>query len=420
MDLLEYQAKELFKEVGIPILPSQTIHDPGELKRLQIPYPVVLKSQVRAGGRGRAGGIRFVENTIDAIAAARTIFNLPILGEYPEVILAEARYNAQQEFFLALLLDYQLQRPVLLGSVKGGMDVENLLEHMEKVVIDDEFSPFYARRLAKKMGMDEQLLKSVSAIIEKMYYLFLERDLDLVEINPLGVSADGEVMALDGKITVNDHALQRHPCLVSLISSTKPVPNSLSEDGEEKSFPFLGLNWLGESNNQGEIGIICNTLGLALASCDLIISEKGKLASCLILEENNSDLLVREQLEMGLKQMLKFPHLKVILLNVVSHSQISEQVGETIVNYLQPKLKQHLAQTSEERVTRPTKTASTSRKRTSKSRSSRSQIQYPQWVIRLANANITEIKDSLSVLDLHWVDSLEESISKTFSLLKSK
>ena len=88
MDLLEYQAKELFSQVGIPVLPSQPIEDPRKLKRLHIPYPVVLKSQVRAGGRGRAGGIRFVENTIDAIAAARTIFNLPILDEYPQVLLA--------------------------------------------------------------------------------------------------------------------------------------------------------------------------------------------------------------------------------------------------------------------------------------------------------------------------------------------
>jgi succinyl-CoA synthetase beta subunit len=92
MDLLEYQAKELFREVGIPVLPSQRIDRPTDLKALRIPYPVVLKSQVSVGNRGKAGGIRFVENTIDAIAAARTIFNLPISGEYPQVLLAEANY----------------------------------------------------------------------------------------------------------------------------------------------------------------------------------------------------------------------------------------------------------------------------------------------------------------------------------------
>ena len=111
MDLLEYQAKEIFAQVGIPILPSQPIHEPGGLKRLNIPYPIVLKSQVRAGGRGKAGGVKFVANTIDAIAAAHAIFHLPIAGEYPEVILAEARYNPQQEIFLAILPSQPIHEP---------------------------------------------------------------------------------------------------------------------------------------------------------------------------------------------------------------------------------------------------------------------------------------------------------------------
>merc|ERR1712178_539671 len=93
--------KELFHQVGIPVLPSQPIAKLSELKHLHIPYPVVLKSQVHSGGRGRAGGIRFVQNTIDAVAAAQAIFSLPILKEYPEVIRAEARYDAQEEFFLS-------------------------------------------------------------------------------------------------------------------------------------------------------------------------------------------------------------------------------------------------------------------------------------------------------------------------------
>ena len=120
MELLEYQAKKLFKMVGIPVLPSQTIRDPRKIKQLQIPYPVVLKSQVSSGGRGKAGGVRFVSNTIDAIAAARTIFNLSILGEYPEVILAEAHYNAVKELFLAVVLDYDRCCPVLWVQPLGG------------------------------------------------------------------------------------------------------------------------------------------------------------------------------------------------------------------------------------------------------------------------------------------------------------
>ena len=116
MDLLEYQAKEWFREIGIPVLPSQRIDRPRDLKGLKIPYPVVLKSQVRTGGRGKAGGVKIVTNTIDAIAAAQTIFNLPILGEFPEVLLAEAKYNSDREFYLAIVIDAVARRPLLLGA----------------------------------------------------------------------------------------------------------------------------------------------------------------------------------------------------------------------------------------------------------------------------------------------------------------
>lgn len=421
MDLLEYHAKKLFNEVGIPILPSQPIHDPGELKRLHIPYPVVLKSQVRAGGRGKSGGIRFVENTIDAIAAARAIFSLPILGEYPEVILAEARYNAQEEFFLAVVLDYQLQRPVLLGSVKGGMNVEALLEYMQRVVIEDEFSPFYARRLAKKMGIAEGLIQSVSTIIEKMYYLFIEQDLDLIEINPLGVDAQKEVMALDGKISANDYALARHPELIRLISSKKDFLEVSIEDNEtgtEIETPG-NLQWLEGFDELGNVGIICNSLGLALTSWDLIIHQQGKPSCCLILKEDSYCPSLFQQLEIGLEQMMESSALKVVLVNIVGSPEVSETVAKAIANYLQPQLKQQLPQKGEERVIRATGAAST-RKRLAKTRSQPSQPHQIEWVIRLINGEIEPIQESLSLLPLYWTKTLDDAVSKTISILKYK
>jgi succinyl-CoA synthetase beta subunit len=239
MDLLEYQAKELFREVGIPVLPSQRIDHPRDLKRLEIPYPVVLKSQVPTGGRARAGGIRFVENTIDAIAAARAVFNLSILGQYPQVLLAESRYDAEQEFFLAVILDYSLGRPVLLGSPQGGINVEAVIEKMQRVVVEQEFSPFYARRLALKMGLQGNLIEVVSGIIQKMYQLFVQKDLDLIEINPLAINSTGEAMALDGKISANDYAIGRHGELATLGTMTrnprtnhKPSHNLLNLTGQ--------------------------------------------------------------------------------------------------------------------------------------------------------------------------------------------
>ncbi|WP_013323785.1 ATP-grasp domain-containing protein [Gloeothece verrucosa] len=420
MDLLEYHAKELFDEVGIPVLPSQPIHDTGELKRLQIPYPVVLKSQVRAGGRGKSGGIRFVENTIDAIAAARAIFSLPILGEYPEVILAEARYDAQEEFFLAVVLDYQLQRPVLLGSVKGGMDVEALLEYMQRVVIEEEFSPFYARRLVKKMGIAEGLIESVSTIIEKMYYLFWEKDLDLIEINPLGVNAQGEVMALDGKISVNDCALDRHPELACLICSKKDYLQGAAEENALRDCEtVVDLHWLEGVDELGNVGIICNSHGLALTTWDLIVQAQGKPNYCLILEEGSDCPSLSQQLELGLEQMMELSALKAVLVNIVASPEVSETVAQAIANYLQPQLKQQLPQKGEERIIRATG-AGSSRKRLVKTRSQSSKPQQIQWVIRLINGEVQPIQESLSLLPLHWTKTLDDAVNQTISILKSK
>ena len=410
MDLLEYQAKQLFDEVGIPILPSQTIDDSREIKKLQIPYPVVLKSQVRAGGRSRAGGIRFVENTIDAIAAARAIFNLPILGEYPQVLMAEARYDAKREFFLAVVLDYQLQFPVLLGSASGGIDIEALLDNMQKVVVEEEFSAFYARRLAIKMELQGVLLQSVSAILEKMYHLFIDKDLDIIEINPLGVSTDGQIMALDGKITVNDRALKRHPDLISL---AMPKP-SLSEDPE---IPEPRL--LESFDDKGNIGIICNSALLAQATWDLISQEKGKLACCLIVGETDQGELLSSsslalQMEQALERALAVPGLKTLLINVLGGTPITQAVAQAVERYWQQQIEQAHSK-NEERTERATGAAS--RRRSS---SPRQEVDPPQWVVRLAVAEIEPIKEQLAAMPIHWNDDLETAVSQTISLAKSK
>jgi succinyl-CoA synthetase beta subunit len=420
MDLLEYQAKKLFTRVGIPILPSQTIADTSEIKRLQIPYPVVLKSQVRAGGRGRAGGIRFVENTIDAIAAARTIFNLSILGEFPEVILAEARYNAEQEFFLAILLDYQLQRPVLLGSTRGGIDVETLLEYMQKVVVDDDFSPFFARRLAIAMGLSGKLIHAVSSIIEKMYCLFEANDLDIVEINPLAVSVDGELMALDGKISVNDNAIARHPNIVSLVASKKE--SNASATCATTPEP----RWLEHVDDKGNISIISNSLGLALTSWDLLVQDKGKPSCCLVIGEEVSGKWLDEetlehQLEDAIEQLMEVRGLKVILINLLANQEILERLAQTLQELLQPHLIQNSDRKGEERTTRATNAASALRKRSLPSRSSKMQPdEPPQIVIRLGGGEIKSFKENLSELPIHWTDDLDDAIAQTISIAKSK
>ncbi len=409
MDLLEYQAKELFHQVGIPVLPSQPIAKLSELKHLHIRYPVVLKSQVHSGGRGRAGGIRFVQNTIDAVAAAQAIFSLPILGEYPEVILAEARYDTQEEIFLSILLDYQLQRPVLMGSAKGGIDVETLLNHMHKVVLDQGFSPFYARRLATKMGLQGRLIHGVSTILEKMYQLFIEKDLDLIEINPLAVSASGEVMALDGKITVNDMALSRHLDLLSFLKPKTDPDTTLTPQPTIVTTPPQKPRWLETKEKGGNIGIIANGPGLTLTTWDLMVNQKGKLLGAFIIEEKCSSKSLMRQLDIAINKMLTLPDIQVIFINIVSSHQASELVAEALRDYSQPLV---VTSDSEERLPRPTGSNSTHQRPTTPS----PKTNPLQWVIRLPVEDLPPLEASFSELPIHCFQDLMEAVKKTVAL----
>ena len=417
MDLLEYQAKELFHRVGIPILPSQPIANLSEIKHLHIPYPVVLKSQVRSGGRGKAGGIRFVENTIDAIVAAQAIFSLAILGEYPKVILAEAHYNAKSELFLSIMLDYKLQRPVLLGSPKGGIDLETLLEHMEKVIIDSDFSSFYARRLAVKMGLQGKLIHAVSSIVEKMYQIFREKDLDLIEINPLAVSSTGEVMALDGKITVNDAALPRHRDLVELLTSSKPDTSSIVfEPVTPKLLTFPQVCVIKATSKEGNIGIISNGWGLTITSWELLVHEQGNPAYGWMLSEQEGLISLVEQLTIALEQAIKLTHIKVLFINVLGSLETSGAISKGIADYFQPYLKRE-TNLHEDCFPRPIGVKFFDNQQDRRLQNHLSQVtKLPSLVVRLLGGDLDPIKENLSGLDINSTENLREAITTTVSL----
>ncbi|MEG4498086.1 succinate--CoA ligase subunit beta [Microcoleus sp. F10-C6] len=409
MDLLEYQAKSLFRQMAIPILPSQRIDNPADLKGLKIPYPVVLKSQVRAGGRGRAGGIKFVENTIDAVAAAQTIFNLPIEDEYPQVLLAEAKYNADQELYLAVLLDPVARRPVLLGSSQGGMDVEGSIEQMQQVAVDQEFSPFYARRLTLKMGLQGDLIQSVSTIVEKMYRLFVEKDLDLVEINPLGISPTGEVMALDGKVTANDEALGRHPDLAALSENRllgglarerrSPQvpgdrPHSYSKAQQSPEFdpksksPTSNSESLQLTELDGNIGILCNGVGLTMATLDAVTHQGGKPANFVnigSLDRYYAANALRDRADLGLELVAQDKSVKVILINILGSASKTEEIIAAVAGYLERKARAN---------------------------------RHIQVVLRLVEIDADAVKKRLGQLPVQLASTLDEAAAASVSSVK--
>jgi succinyl-CoA synthetase beta subunit len=384
MDLLEYQAKELFHQTGIPVLPSQRIAHPRDLKGLKISYPVVLKSQVRMGGRGKAGGIKFVENTIDAVAAAQTIFHLPIMGCYPELLLAEAKYNADREFYLAVMLDSSTRRPLLLGSQQGGVDVESKLEHMQQVVVDQEFSLFYARRLALKMGLEGELIQSVSLVLGKMYNLFIQQDLDLVEINPLAVSSSGELMALDGRVVADDSALGRRSGIAAFVATIPDIELSQA-NGNVKDQPNSDLKRV---QLDGNIGVLCNGAGLMMATLDLIQNAKGKTASFVDIggeyRHNCPPETLQERLQQGLDLLMADKTVKAVLVNVLGSVISCRQVAEGMTFY------------------------------------TRNRKNMLPIVVRLVGDRVDQAADLLAKSKIPMTDSLEDAIAKTVILAQAQ
>lgn len=405
MDLLEYQVKEWFGEIGIPVLPSQRIDHPTDLKRLKIPYPVVLKSQVYADSRIQAGGVRFVETTIDAIAAAQSIFNLAIAGERPELLLAEAKYHTEQEFYLAVVLDTVVCRPILLGAVQADIDWERDSEKVQHVVVEQDFSPFYARRLALKMGLKGALMQSISTVLEKMYQLFIDKDLDLVEINPLGINSAGQVMALNGSVRVNDRAIARHPDIAKLATKlvrhyTVDYPqNSMAEgDGAEL---------------YSRIGILGNGVGSVLATLDLIAYAGGKAGMCLNLRHaspvDTSPTTFRSRLEKALQILASDRSIGAILINLIGSIPQVNELSKVIEEWH----KQQILSTSE--------TTTSNGRRTSRNRQ-RSPI--PHLVIRLAGTEFEEAKANLLTLQttenlpILIAEHLDVAVSEAIALTK--
>jgi succinyl-CoA synthetase beta subunit len=436
MDLLEYQAKKLFRQIGIPVLPSETIAEPRELKQLQIPYPVVLKSQVKVGGRGKAGGVKFVTNTIDAIAAARTIFKLSILGEYPEIILAEARYNAEKELFLGIVLDYQLQRPVLFGSIYGGMDIERLIKNLQQVVIETEFSPFLARRLSSQMGLSGKLLLTVSAIIEKMYKLFCTKDLELIEINPLGVDVEGNLMALDGKISVNNDALAKHPEFVDL----NPLKSeTVRQAFQISSFPAFSttepklevalatkspVHWLDWQDKKGKIAILANDDDLALLCWDLIRQKKEKPACAIVLDDSSwQEPLFKEQLLQVLEKLLPVKEIKLLLIDFWGTESVNLAIAKAIFELFEVPSQETASTIAEERAIIPINDSiERSRRSPTKLKLEEKMTESESFkiVIRLAVSNIEYYQQEFGHDAIFWTNNLEDAINQAISFSKTK
>jgi succinyl-CoA synthetase beta subunit len=320
--LFEFEAKELFRELGIPTPVGQTIKCAEEV--FSIPaksFPKTLKTQVLSGGRGKAGGIKFADNQEDAYHKAQAIFKLPIKGELPKTILVEPKVTIKKEIYLAILIDRAYRGPILMASAEGGIEIETS-ENIQIVPVPGaNYSNFYARELAAKVGLQGLQLIKFAAIVDKLWQVWTKFDCDLAEINPLIIDGDDNFIALDGKVTLNEDSTGRHPRFAG------QLVNHLSDLGDrEFRGKMCGLNIV---ELEGNIGILCNGAGLTMATMDLVLHKGGKPSNFLDVGGGAN----KDHVKRALDLVSSSDDVKVLLVNILGGITACDEVAAALAYY---------------------------------------------------------------------------------------
>ena len=268
MDLFEYQARDLFEKHGVPVLAGAVATTPDEAQAAAaaIGGKVVVKAQVKVGGRGKAGGVKLAQNAQDAKEKAAAILGMDIKGHIVgKVMIAQAAPIAE-EYYLAILLDRSNRTFLVMASVEGGMDIEKVAletpERLARVAVNSNkgISKELAREIIKQGQFPDDVLDQVAEVLLLLWSVFTSEDATLVEVNPLVKTADGRIIALDGKITLDDNAEFRHPDHEALVDhSTTDLLEALAK---EKNLNYVKLD--------GEVGIIGNGAGLVMSTLDVV------------------------------------------------------------------------------------------------------------------------------------------------------
>ena len=268
MDLFEYQARDLFEANSIPVLKAKVATTAAQAKDAaqQIGGKVVVKAQVKVGGRGKAGGVKLAENGEDAYVKAEAILGMDIKGHIVKKVMIAAAAPIESEYYLAILLDRSNRSFLVMASVAGGMDIEEVAhktpEKLAKVHIDpnEGISQEKALEIVRQGGFGSDVEKQVADVLVTLWKTFQSSDATLVEVNPLVKTVDGRVIALDGKVTLDDNAAFRHPEFEALIDHEAADP--LEALAKERDLNYVKL--------QGEVGVIGNGAGLVMSTLDVV------------------------------------------------------------------------------------------------------------------------------------------------------
>ena len=277
MDLMEYKAKELFDKYEIPTQKGIVIEDVSDLasKALNLTFPLVAKAQVQIGGRGKAGGIKFASNTDELLEVSKSILGMDIKGHIVKKLLIVEKAEVSKELYLSIMLDRLSKKPMIIFSSEGGVDIEEVArltpEKVMKVSIDPliGIKDYIIRYLISKSGLNNSLYEQMFDIVKKLYTLFCEYDCMLTEINPLVITAENKILALDGKVSIDDNALSRQPDILEF-------RDSLTEDElvlEARKFNFLYI----PCEVDGNIAVMSNGSGMIMSCIDLISKQGMKV-----------------------------------------------------------------------------------------------------------------------------------------------
>jgi len=335
MDLYEYQARDLFEKHGVPVLPGIVATTPAEARAAAQTLgggTVVVKAQVKTGGRGKAGGVKVVHNPADAEAAAQAILGMDIKGHTVHRVMIAAGAKIAQEFYFSVLLDRAERRYLAMCSVEGGMEIEQLAvekpEALARVAIDPltGIDAAKAAQIVAAAGFPAELADKVANVIVSLWGVYVAEDATLVEVNPLVLTEDGEVIALDGKVTVDDNAAFRH-------SDHAALEDKDAADPLEAKAKALDLNYV---KLDGSVGIIGNGAGLVMSTLDVVAyagEKHGGVTPANFLDIGGG--ASAEVMANGLDVILGDPQVKSVFVNVFGGITSCVEVARGIVGALE-------------------------------------------------------------------------------------
>ncbi len=325
MNLHEYQARALLKEAGVPVPDAEVAETPEDVRRIaqRLGGAVVVKAQVHAGGRGKAGGVKLAQDPEDAFGRAGQILGLTIKGLRVNRVLVAPAADIASESYVGIIVDRGSQQPVLMVSPAGGVDIEEVAgqtpEKIFRAVIDPRYGllPHQAMALAFRLYRDLEPARQAAVIMRQLYDVFWRVGASLVEINPLITTPDGKVVALDAKLVVDDNELERHPEIARLRDPSAEAPAEIK--AREAGLSYIPLD--------GTVGCCVNGAGLAMATMDLVKYYGGEPANFLDIGGSSNPQKVVSALQI----ITADPKVKSILFNIFGGITRCDDVANGIV-----------------------------------------------------------------------------------------